>query len=185
MKNKLPVLLLCITVWLFSNQCFAATTPTASHPVPGLALLDKFASMNLKQAQQALGRPFTLKEKLGFLVFKQQVKRAHKKGFEKTMLYRSFQKRKAKGETPGSKGQAALVFGIVAISLLVIGLFVPYVIIVSPVAAILAIVLGTVAKKQDPKNSNATIGKLLGWISLGLFALLIIAVAIALSNGFW
>jgi hypothetical protein len=29
------------------------------------------------------------------------------------------------------------------------------------------------------------IGKLLGWISLGLFAILIIAVAIALSNGFW
>jgi hypothetical protein len=185
MRNKLPLFLLSIIVWLFSNQSFAATTPTASHPVPGFALLDKFASMNLKQAQQALGRKFTLKEKMGFLVLKQQVKRAHKKGFEKTLLYRSVQKRKAREGTPGSKGQTALVFGIAALGLLVIGLFVPYVIIVSPIAAIIAIISGSVARKQDPKDNNAMIGKLLGWISLGLFAILIIAVAIALSNGFW
>lgn len=186
MKYKMLACLLGAVLCLITVNSYAATTPVSTHPTPGFSILEPLSSMSMKKAQETLGRKFTLREKLGFLVLKQQLKRARKKGFENTQLYRAMQKKSgAKKGSEGSKGQSALAFGIAALALLILALFVPHVIFISPIAAILAIVLGTVAKKRDPDDTNGKVGKLLGWISLGLFALLILAVAIAISGAFW
>jgi hypothetical protein len=164
----------------------AATTPTINSTTPVQLVLDKLASLSVRDAQQLAGRKFTLKEKLGFWILKQQIKKGQKKGFSKTLIYKSLKKTvgkkdKQKADEPGSKGQSALVFGIGAIVLLVLGLFIPYVIIASFISAILAIVLGTIAKKQDKSDVKGGIGKLLGWITLGLIAALVILVIATLN----
>jgi|GEM_PF-1205318 len=169
----------------------AATTPFAENSNPVQLVLNQLASQKIKDVQKLAGRKLTLKEKLSFWLLKQQIKQGQKKGFSKSLLYKALQKKAAKKsglfkkENSGSKGQTALIFGVGALALLVIGLFVPYVIIASLVSSILAIVIGTVAKKHNPSDSKAGAGKLLGWITLGLIALLIIAAAIALSGWGW
>jgi hypothetical protein len=65
--------------------------------------------------------------------------------------------------------------------MLILGLFIPYVILGALVAAILAIVLGSVARNQDPSNKKAYAAVLLGWITLGAIGLLLILILIALS----
>lgn len=162
----------------------AATTPVAPAIEPIQPVIRKFSTLTLKEAQQLAGRKFTLKEKIGFWLFKKQIRKGQEKGFTKTLFYKAVHKKARKADQPGSKGMAALGFGIASVVILLLGFFIPYVIIVSPIAAILAIVLGTIAKKKDPDDTKGSIGKLLGWISLSLFVVLIIAVAIALADGF-
>ena len=155
------------------------TTPLISSPVHSSALttpvdkiasneifLKKIASLHIKDLQKLAGRKFSLKEKISFLILKKSLK--HKTGDSQ------------------SKGQTALIFGIGALVLLIIGLFVPFVILGALVSSILAIVVGTAALKKDRSDTNALVGKLLGWITLGLIALLLIlAVIIISSSGFW
>jgi MFS family permease len=136
-------------------------------PIPNEALLKKIASLKIKDLQKLTGRKFSLKKKIAFLVLKNKLK--HKSSDDK------------------SPGQTALVFGIAALALLIIGLFVPYVILGSIVSSILAIVVGTSAYKKDHSDRKAQAGKILGWISLGLAAILIILAAIIVAfilNGF-
>ena len=182
MRNFLVRTALCMGLICFICPAHAATTPSVNTTDPAPPVMSKLASLSLREAQQLAGRRFTFKEKIGFWLLKKEIKKGEKKGFSKTIFSKVFPKKGAKGDTPGSKGQAALVFGIAAIVILVLGFFIPYIVLVSPIAAILAIVLGTIAKKKDPDDTKGKIGKLLGWISLGLFVALIIAVAIALSG---
>ncbi|HEX7845536.1 MAG TPA: hypothetical protein VF476_06995, partial [Chitinophagaceae bacterium] len=84
-----------------------------------------------------------------------------------------------------SLGQASLIFGVLAVGLFVGGLFAPALLIGSLVASIIAIVTGSVAKKKNPNDRTAHAGKLLGWISLGLLAFLVILAVIALSSWDW
>ncbi len=81
-----------------------------------------------------------------------------------------------------TEGQLSFNLGLASIGLLVIGLFVPYVIIGSFIAAVLAIVTGGMATKKDGENKKAKAGKLMGWITLGALALLIIVAAVALAS---
>lgn len=191
MRKLLLTFFLCIGILSLFPAADAATPPSANSTNPVQLVLDKLASLTVRDAQKLAGRKFTLKEKLSFWFLKQQIKQGQKKGFSNTLIYKALQKKTAKKSGPykkedaGSKGQTALIFGIGALALLVIGLFVPYVIIASLVSSILAIVIGTIAKKQNSSDSKASAGKLLGWITLGLIVLLIIAAAIALSGWGW
>lgn len=184
MRKLLYLFILPVIFSLLCTSAQAATTPTAPVSDPAPTIINKLSSLTLKEAQQLAGRKFTLKEKIGFWLFKKQVRKGQEKGFSKTAFYKAFSKKARRADEPGSKGMAALSFGIASVIFLILGFFIPYIIIVSPIAAILAIVLGTIAKKKDPDDTKGQIGKLLGWISLGVFVALIIAVAIAFSDGF-
>jgi hypothetical protein len=172
----------------FISPVQAATTP--SYPIEGhvQAVLSKIASMKVKELQQLTGRKLSLKEKLGFMLLKRQVKKDNGEKMAELFVKKILTKDESIKKSPGkkaegsSKGQQALVFGIVGIVLLIAGLFIPYIILGALIASILAIVVGSTAKKENPDDTKASTGKLLGWITLGLLGVLVIAVAIALAG---
>lgn len=183
MRKTLLILIALAGPLFFTQAIQAATTPAIVHPTP--PVVNKLATLTLKEAQQLAGRKFTLKEKLGFWFLKKQAQRAQKKGLEKTLLYKALHPKKSRAGDEGSQANASMTFGIAAMVLLILGLFIPYVIFVSPIAAIFAIVLGTIGQKKDAKDSRAKLGKLFGWISLGLFVLILIIALIALASWSW
>jgi hypothetical protein len=69
--------------------------------------------------------------------------------------------------------------------MLVLGLFIPYLIIGALVAGIIAVVLGSVAKRQNPSDKKAYAATLLGWITLGAIALFLILAIIIVSSWGW
>ena len=122
------------------------------------------SSLKVKDLEKLAGRKFSLKEKLAFFILKKQLKH----------------------EDKGSKdGKTAFAFGLAAISFLILGLFIPYIFLGSLVAAIVAVVVGSSALRENPNDRKAHSGRLLGWITLGLIALLLILIAIALSSSSW
>ena len=150
---------------------FSIVTPVSSANVsspvnkmtPDSYIYKKITTLKIKDIQKIAGRKLTLKEKIGFIILKHKIKRQSK----------SSQK----------QGETALIFGIAALGLFIIGLFAPILLLGSLIAAIVAVVTGSVAK--DPSNRKARAGKLLGWITLGLIALLVIVAVIALASLSW
>lgn len=138
--------------------------PSTSKIIPVGDIYKKIASLKIKDIQKLVGRKLTIKEKISFLILRHKLKHPPR--------------------DKQNKGQTAFIFGIAGLALLIVGLFVPYVILVSLVSAILAVVFGSVAKKQDPSDNNALTGKLLGWITLGLIALLAILVIVLIASLF-
>lgn len=120
------------------------------------------AKMKLKEFQRLAGRKLTFKEKVGFFVLKHKMKHQQ--------------------IDTDKQGQTAYILGLVGLGLFVAGLFVPYVILGSLIAAILAIVTGSMAMKKEGENRKAKAGKLLGWITLGLIIVTLILAAIVLAN---
>lgn len=157
-----------LVVCLISIPALSATVPISepnpatTQKVPPEILRKKIAKLKVKDLQKLTGRKFSLKEKIAFLLLKKKLKQ--------------------KPKETSSQGQTALTFGIAALTLLVIGLFVPYVILGSLVASIIAIVTGSSALKKDPSDRKAHSGKLLGWITLGLIVFLLILAAIIVSS---
>ncbi len=141
----------------------SATIPSStSKIIPIEEMYRKIGTMKIKDFQKLAGRKLTLKEKITFLILKHKINHPPK--------------------ATSSKGQTALVFGIVGLALLIAGYFLPFVILGSLIAAIIAIVTGSSAKRQDPSDNKAYTGKLLGWITLGLIGLFsILAVALIAS----
>jgi predicted membrane protein len=111
-----------------------------------------------------LGRKLTLKEKITLLILKKKLK---------------------KQADESKQGQTAFVLGIISIALLIAGLFLPYVILGALIAAIIAIVMGNMAKKKDPSDMKAKMGALMGWITLGGIALILILVAAIIASWSW
>ena len=128
--------------------------------VPDGHLYKKIATLKIKDIQKLAGRKLTLKEKIGFIILKHKIKHQSKKTQQ--------------------QGETAFILGITALGLFIIGLFVPVLLLGALIAAIIAVVTGSVAK--DPSNKKARAGKLLGWITLGLLALLLILAAIVLAS---
>lgn len=123
------------------------------------------SSLRVKDLEKLAGRKFTLKEKIAFLILKKKLKHQE--------------------DTSSREGKTAFSFGLAAVAFLILGLFIPYVILGSLVASIIAIVMGSSALKKNPNDRKAHSARLLGWITLGLFALLLILIAIALSSSSW
>lgn len=142
---------------------FAYSTPATNIIAkPNDGGYKNIATMKLKEFQKLVGRKLTIKEKIGFFVLKHKMKHQQ--------------------QGADTQGQTAYILGLVGLGLFVIGLFVPYVMLGSIVAAIMAIVTGSSAMKQDGDNRKARAGKLLGWITLGLIALLLILATIVLAT---
>jgi len=120
-------------------------------------------SLKIKEVQKLAGRRLTFKEKVSLFILKHPSSR----------------------KAESKQGSTAFVFGIAGLALFFIGLFVPYVMLGAILFAILAIVLGSVAKNQDSSDKKARAAVLLGWITLGATALLLIIAAIAFASGAW
>lgn len=191
MRKFLLVTITTAFLLLRFHKSDAAIIPVNNTTDPVQMVMEKISSLKVKDAEKMAGRKFTFKEKVGFVLLKKQIRNYKKNDntptlFQKLVLKKAEKKlTKGKKNEPGSKGQSAMVFGIAAVVTLIIGLFVPYVVIASLIASILAIVLGSVAKKENPDDSKARIGKLLGWITLGLIALFLILATIIIASWSW
>ena len=168
MRNFVLSILVFFTLSSFSvhnNSGLPATAqPSAAaqiDPVP----MDRITKMKIKEAEKLLGRKFTLKEKIAFKIAQLKLKKDLK----------------AKEEGKSSKGQTAMILGIIGIACIII----PFGIIASIPLAILAIVMGSQAKKANKNDGKAQTGIILGIVTLGLVALAIILVAIWLASWGW
>jgi hypothetical protein len=123
------------------------------------------ASLKIKDIQKMLGRKLSLREKIAILILKQRLKH--------------------KARENSQPGNTALIFGIGGAALLVLGLFLAPLLIGSLIASIIAIVIGSVAKKKHPSDGKAHAAVLLGWITLILLAILLLAAAIVVSTWSW
>jgi hypothetical protein len=153
--------LISIALPVSSAVSSSSSSPTIKI-VPEWNKYKRIANLKIKDLQKIVGRKLTIKEKIGFVILKHKIKRQLK--------------------SSGRNGEAAFILGITGLALFAIGLFVPVLLVGSLIAAVVAVVSGSVAQKQDPSNRKAHAGKLLGWITLGLLALLLILAAIIVSS---
>lgn len=125
---------------------------------PGGATIpfDKIASMKTKEAEKILGRKMTLKEKISFKITQYKVKKALKD--------------KEKGKA--SKGQTAFILSLISLCIL----FIPYLGFASIPLAIIGIVMGSQAKKENPDDRKAQTAIVLGIVTLGLVVVGIILI---------
>jgi len=83
-------------------------------------------------------------------------------------------------------GDISLILGIASLAFIALYFFLPFSLILAIASGIVAIVTGHRARKKDPANKNAKIGKLLGWITAGLIKAFFIALIIAFASiGSW
>ncbi len=141
------------------------SSPTNNNGTNEIQPKKNISSLRIKDMEKVAGRKFSLTEKIGFLLLKRKLKQQE--------------------DTGSREGRTAFSFGLAAAALLILGLFVPYLILGSLVASIVAVVMGSSAVKKNPNDRKAHSGRLLGWITLGLFALILILIAIALSSWNW
>lgn len=134
--------------------------------IPFGDIYKKIASFRIKDIQKSIGRKLTLKEKIAFIFLKHKLRHALKESMD--------------------AGDISLIIGIAGLAFLALCLLLPYFMIAAIASAIVAIVTGHRTSKKDPGNKNAKIGKLLGWITLGLITAFFIAILIAFANlGSW
>ncbi|MBS1621057.1 MAG: hypothetical protein JST10_05030 [Bacteroidetes bacterium] len=166
--SKLKVITLSFIIFLCSSVSRASNTaliiPPGNKTYSTEILIEKISSLKLKQLKKLSGRKLTLKEKIGFLVLKHQLRHGA-----------------VKEKTPGS---TAFTIALIGLGLLIAGIFVPYVLIGSLVAAILAIAMGSSAYNRDNSDKKGRTAKLIGWLTLGAIAFLSILAAIVLSSLF-
>ena len=126
---------------------------------------EQLATVKPKEAEKILGRKMTLREKLALKIAQGKLKKALK----------------SKEEGKSSKGQTAMILGIIGIACIII----PYGILASIPLGILAIVLGSQARRENKNDGKAQTGIILGIVTLGLVALAIILDAIWLASWGW
>ena len=120
---------------------FAYSKPTnniIAKPIDGG--YKSIATMKLKEFQKLVGRKLTLKEKIGFFVLKHKLKHQQ--------------------EGADKQGLIAFILGLVGLGLLATSLIVysPFLLIVTLVSSILAIIVGETAPKKDGENRMAKAG---------------------------
>jgi hypothetical protein len=145
--------------------------PVSLTTVPGFPAIaspgsspKEIKSLKVKDIQKIIGRKLTLKEKIVFLLLKKKLK---------------YQE----GET--KQGQTAFIIAIFGLIFLIAGLFLPYFLLGALAASIIAIVMGTMAKKKDSSDTKAKAATLMGWITLGGLAFLLLLVAIIIASWSW
>lgn len=169
--RKIYLLILVLIIASLPVQISANNLPVAlassvstikNNPAP----MERLATMKMSEAQKLLGRKFTLKEKIAFKIAQLKIK----KGL------------KAKAEGKSSKGQTAFILSLIGLCLLII----PYASIASLPLAIIGLVMGSQAKKENPNDSKAKTAIILSIVTLGLFVLaLLLVIAILASGGWW
>lgn len=171
MRKFILIILVLIIFSSFSVKPAAVVLPPvnvelAIDPPKTTIPIDKIASMKTKEAEKILGRKMTLKEKIAFKITQYKIKKALKD--------------KEKGKA--SKGQTAFILSLISLCIL----FIPYLAIASIPLAIVGIVMGAQAKKENPNDKKAQTAIILGIITLGLVVLAIIfVIAVLASWGAW
>lgn len=128
--------------------------------------LEELASMKIKEVEKIVGRKLSLKEKIVFKIAQHRIKKALK----------------GQGNAPPSKGQTAFIISLIGLCLLIV----PYAGIASLPLAIVGLVLGANAKKENPDDRKAQTAIILSIVTLGLIVLAILfVIAILASGGFW
>ncbi|MES1216919.1 MAG: hypothetical protein ABUT20_15495 [Bacteroidota bacterium] len=170
--RKFPLFILFLLIFSsFSVRENTATlTPTFVSSVNTLentpTPMDRLAKMKIKEAEKILGRKLTLKEKIAFKIAQLKIK----KGL------------KAKAEGTPSKGQTAFILSLIGLCLLIV----PYAGIASLPLAIIGLVMGSKAKKENPDDNKAKTAIILSLVTLGLIVLaVLLVIAIIASGGFW
>ncbi len=157
MKTQLTFLLL-----LFNFLSAVASPPTHTtlpkNKYIAAMAVDFISTHSNKEIELVLHRKLKLKEKIVFKLLRLQ--------------------NKAEG-IKTKKGKAAMILGIVAVA----GFVIPYVAIISIPAAILAIVFGSQAKKENPTDNQARAGFILGIVALGLIVLALLVILAFLASG--
>lgn len=151
-----------------SNDLIRTESKNVSYHFPKNDILipEKFASMKVREIEKIAGRKFSLKEKIAIKILQYKTKKELKKGDESS-----------------SKGKIAMILSIIGLALI----FVPYGILASVPLAILAILLGSKAVKENPQDKQAKAGRIMGFLTLGLFvvALFISLIFLAAFSGIW
>jgi hypothetical protein len=165
MKKYLFIFLFgCLIVKTTAAATTVTPPPAPSHKISLLS----FLSMKPNDFEKLTGKHLPLKEKIVFKLAQWKLKHMlHKQG-----------KKKGKGD----KAETALTLSIIALSCLVIGLFLPFIFIASLPLAIIALVTAYNVKKKDPANKKAATAITLGWVTIGLLALLVILIIIILAS---
>ncbi|MBD0331315.1 MAG: hypothetical protein ICV66_01540 [Chitinophagaceae bacterium] len=154
---KILMTLVCLS-FILTSKAASAIGPAA---VQRNEYLKNLKPVTIKNIQQAIRRKLTIKEKIALLIFKNKIKYADN----------------------SKSGKTALVFGIIGAALFFLGLFIPYVLLGSIAAAIVAVVIGSGAKRRNKDDRKAHAAVLLGWITLGLTALIFLAAIIVFATG--
>ena len=170
MRNFILFILVLIIFSSFSVKRTEVVLPEAAiesiiDPPKTTIGLDRIASMKTKEAQKILGRKMSLKEKIAFKVTQYKLKKALKN----------------KEQGKASKGQTAFILSLISLCLL----FIPYLCIASIPLAIVGIVMGAQAKKENPNDKKANTAIILGIITLGLVVLAIILIIAILASFSW
>ena len=128
--------------------------------------LEQIATMKIKEVEKIFGRKLSLKEKIVFKIAQYRIKKALK----------------GQGNAPPSKGQTAFIISLIGLCLLIV----PYAGIASLPLAIVGLVLGANAKKENPDDRKAQTAIILSIVTLGLIVLAILfVIALLASGGFW
>lgn len=159
--RKCLFILAVFTMLLPAIPVFAISLPGATIPGPSPTLFTRISSLKEKDLRKQLGRKLTIKEKVAFFFLKKKAKKMAKEY--------------------GKAGESAYVAGLIAVGLLLTGLFFVPLLLGSLVAAIVAIASGSKALKLDRGNKKAKTGKLLGWITIVSLIGLIIAILFVIA----
>jgi hypothetical protein len=160
--RKFLFFLAVLTFLIPALPALAITAPAHTTTVtPSPSLLTKLSTWKEKDLRKQLGRKLTVKEKVAFFLLKKKARKMAKE--------------------EGKIGENAYVAGLLAIGLLVAGMLFPPLLIGSFIAAIVAVVSGSKALRLEPGNKKAKTGRLLGWITLFVFLLLVIAAILIIS----
>jgi hypothetical protein len=121
-------------------------------PHAKISTLEQFSRLPIKEIQKIAGRKLKLKERIAIKIVQWKIKK---------------QARTAKKQRADSKpGRLALVFSILALLTVGIpaaGLF------LAPVFAILGLIFGYKAKRENPNDKQARTAVTLSWIALAIF----------------
>jgi hypothetical protein len=169
--RKPYLLIFVVFIFSFSIQGSANNLPPVltssvstlqNDPAP----MDRLVKMKIKEVEKLLGRKMSLKEKLAFKIAQLKLKKESK----------------SKAEDKSSKGQTAFILSLIGLCLLIV----PYAFLASLPLAIIGLVMGSQAKKENPDDGKAKTAIILSLVTLGLIALaVLLAIAIIASGAFW
>ena len=165
MKFFTLTILIIISFSSFSAQHTVINLPystSQSVVAPGTEpfSIDRLLKIKIKNVESALGKKLTLKEKIAFKIAQFKLKKELK-------------------PAERSKGQTALTLSIIALC----SLIVPAGFLVSIPLAIIAMAMGTKARRENKNDRKAKTAIILSTITLALIVAVILLVAILLSSG--
>lgn len=165
--RKLPLLIFILLVFSSFSLSTTGSIDPMNDPLPkGAMPIEKIASMKMREAEKILGRKLTLKEKIALKFTQHKIKK----------------ELRAKEKGKPSKGQSAFILSLIGLCIL----FVPYLSIAALPLAIIGLVQGSKAKKENPNDSKAQTAIILSIITLALIAIaLILVIAIIAAWDGW